>query len=141
MVKISAELLRGVIDLIVGGVGGLIVYRFKRSREKRKESILLSLALMRRDAVALRNEGEKKELEEIDLNLWIKKVQQFQEKIIAKAKKLSPIDGTRLATLDRVQVLAYPHIHNQTQVKTLQNFSERIQRLDKLLEKYQPTDN
>ena len=138
--QVSAELLRAGIDLIVGGIGGYAVYRFIRSRDKRKEVILLDLALMRRNAVVLRNEGEKMELEGTDLDSWVEKVRQYQEEMIDKTKEFSPVEGSRLATLDRVQVFTYPHITNPKQIQTLLNLSERIKRLDKLLDKHHPPD-
>jgi len=140
MAKICTELIRGGIDLLVALAGGYAFYRFKRSRDKRKETILLALALMRRDAVGIRNEGEEKELTGTALSSWIKKVRQYQEKMIDKAKEFSPVEGTRLETLDRVKPLSYRHIKNPKQVQILRNFSERIKRLDKLLDKHQPPD-
>jgi hypothetical protein len=135
--KVSVE---GAIALVVLGISGYAGYRFKKNRAKRKEAILLDLAEMRRNAVGFRNEGEKKELSGTDLTLWIEKVRQYQEKMIDKAKEFSPVEGTRLETLDRVQPLSYPHIRNPKQVQILRNLSERIKRLDKLLDKHQPPD-
>ena len=110
----------------------------KQTAREQTEAILLELAMMRRDAVALRNEGEKKELEGTALNSWVEKVREYQERMIDKAREFSPVEGAQLATLDRVQVLTYPHIKNPQQIRTLQNLSERIKRLDNLLDKHQP---
>jgi hypothetical protein len=95
---------------------------------------------MRRNAVGFRNKGEEKELVGTDLDSWVEEVRQYQEKIIDKAKEFSPVEGTRLETLDRVQSLSYPHISNPKQVQMLRNLSERIKRLDQLLDKHQPPD-
>ena len=136
-VKISTEALRGVVDLVIGGIGAYVVYQIQKRRDKRKGAILLELSRMRREGVVLRNEGHK-EMERMESDDWVSRVQEFDQALIDKAKELSPAEGEKLAILDRVPVMQFSPGVNKYPLyrQKMQNFSERLRRLELLLDKY-----
>lgn len=68
-----------------------------RAREERR---LLEVALLRTAGVSLRNEGERLRESPAVAN-WVERAKQWEVDALEAVKKVSPVEGERLSTLDR----------------------------------------
>ena len=128
-------------------VGLLLNYIFRVRQYRKQEGILLELAKLRSEGVAIRNRGLEEELQGDALNSWIEEMQKWEGRLYDKAGEFSPVEEERLRTLDLVPVLNpndFLGLRGKTispaQRKILSETNETLKRLDRMLEhKFRPT--
>lgn len=128
-------------------VGLLINYIFRVRRYKRHERILLELAVLRDEGVAIRNKGMKEELKDDALRSWSADVKEWEGRLYKKAGEFSSVEEVRLKTVDWIPLLKPEQIRDlegkdigQAQLDILSETSETLKRLDRMLEqRFRPT--
>lgn len=134
------ELFKGSIGWVVGVLTGLAIAHFRRRRVKRREDVLLGLAILRSVGVTLRNVVAMEEKTEEGLVTLTTMAKEWKQNVIEIAKMLSVVEGELLETLDRVKPRDYPNIRNPEQVRVLQYLDGILERVEQLLEKYRLVD-
>lgn len=105
------------------------------------EKILVHLAELRTCGVSIRNEGMALD-EENKLEPWIKKVDDWTKNVIDEIGQISKPDAEYFKTLNWVPAINFSRlILNPEHLKTLREHNERIERLEKLYQKYNQQGN
>ena len=102
------------------------------------EGILLDLALMRSQGVAIRNQGNA-HLDDEDYDDWKACYLEWHQKLISKASELTPMEGEWLTTLDKFPTWNFPNVERKEQVQLLREATATLERIDRLLQQYRPS--
>ncbi len=130
-----------IVDVILGGLAGYAVYSFRRRRGNKRQKLLKELAFLRTKGVAQRNLGFSFREMKKQHSAWIDGVQHTEQRIFEFVSELSAAEAQKLATLDKVtQVMVPLSSDERVFVRTFNNFNERLERLNTLIEKYLTPD-
>jgi len=123
----------------LGTIIGLLALLVRWLLYKKQEGLLLELAKLRTEGVGLRNDGLGANLRGRTFNAWNAEIGNWKKKLIDTARRFSPIEAERLDTLDWMEAIKFPSVTNKRQEHILQDTSETLKRLERLLEeKYRP---
>jgi len=111
------------------------------SQVTRREAVILRLAQLRTDGVAIRNNGTK--VHNAVVSEWVASVKNWMNEVIATIRHISEVDAERFKTLD---VVPNPRLavtsncttqaHQHAHLNAYRQHDYRLVRLDELLSKY-----
>lgn len=132
------------IFLVVANINAFHKVRVQRDKFKdllndrqRIQDILKRLADMRKNGVALRNEGLDLR-DRILVPKWIKKTEKWEKSVKAKIELLSPAEAEVFDTLDWVHNRQFPAEIPQEAYKRLNMLSDQLENLKELIERFTP---
>lgn len=126
----------------LGVLAGYLVDKYyRRRRFQEQEDVLLRLAELREEGVALRNKAVHTTFEDDEFDNWNKDIEKWKKKLFKKTSEFSKVEGRRIQTLDFMPA-DVSAVFNENQLHVLRYVNETLRRLEKLLEqRFRPTQS
>jgi len=143
-VKVTSELFAGLITLSIAAFSVWASHRYQQKRDRERADVeaaerqelerrLAALGVARGAAVRIRNEGEKRSLQGVELFAWLRSMLQAEQAMIDRANEVSDAVGSLVDWQDRTPGLPYTHIQDAGQRRALNNLSGAIARAETVI--------